>query len=131
MPLHKWKTNLKKSLKTIDNHLTCLENKWSKRPVVTCNLKIWKEYENFKSMKPCLRYRTIYYFSLLVCMVSTNCSDFWYTESWNFRIFNCACLWYKTKRQAKINYKENKMTFLLASQQSTCVPDKHSSAYRQ
>ena len=63
-------------------------------------------------------------------MVCRQTSVFWYTESWNFRISTAHAYKYKTKLQPKIKRRENKNDILLASHQSTYVPEKHSFAYR-
>ena len=63
-------------------------------------------------------------------MVCSQTSDFSYTESWNFRISTAHAYKYKTKLQPKMKRRENKSDILLASHQSTYVPEKRSFAYR-
>ena len=79
----------------------------------------------------CLRNRTTLRFDFLHSfMVCRQTSTFWYRESWNFRISTAHAYKYKTKLQPKIKRRENKNDILLASHQSTYVPEKHRFAYR-
>ena len=73
-----------------------------------------------------LQKNTTFRFSSIVYgLYTVHCSHFRYTESWNFRILNCASVKIQNQTASKYEAKTEKMTFLLASHQSTFVPERH------
>ena len=82
-------------------------------------------YESFiEKQHFVLQYNVLIFFNPLWFVLTAPISDTQNPEILGFQ------LQYKIQRQAKMKRREYKMRFLLASHQSTYVPEKHIFAYR-
>ena len=82
---------------------------------VLCDVRYFLDLKHkikqfFKNMiENCLRNRTTVRFDFLHSfMVCAQTSAFWYTESWDFRILNCACVWVQNQTTSKNEARQQK-----------------------